>query len=66
MNGVLPRDFSTVDRKARMKIESRGLPLRPADERIRDFDEAIIRLDDEWAMVAGRKAATAIDRYLGW
>ena len=50
MNGVLPRDFSTVDRKARMKIESRGLPLRPADERIRDFDEAIIRLDDEWAM----------------
>ena len=50
MNGVLPRDFSTVDCKARMKIESRGLPLRPADERIRDFDEAIIRLDDEWAM----------------
>ena len=50
MNGVLPRDFSTVDRKARMKIESRGLPLRPANERIRDFDEAIIRLDDEWAV----------------
>ena len=50
MNGVLPRDFSTVDRKSRMKIESRGLPLRPANERIRDFDEAIIRLDDEWAV----------------
>ena len=46
---ALPRDFSTVDRKARMKIESRGLRLRPAEERIRDFDEAIIRLDEEWA-----------------
>ena len=50
MTGMLPRDFSPVDRKARMKIESHGLPLRPADERIRDFDEAIVRLDDEWAL----------------
>jgi glutamate synthase (NADPH/NADH) small chain len=46
---TLPRDFSTVDRKARMKLESGGLPLRPAAERITDFDEAIIRLDEEWA-----------------
>ena len=49
MYDPLPRDFSTVDRKARMKIESRGLPLRPAEERVMDFDEAIIRLDEEWA-----------------
>jgi len=49
MNDTLLRDFSTVDRKARMKIESRGLPLRPAAERVMDFDEAIIRLDEEWA-----------------
>jgi glutamate synthase (NADPH) small chain len=45
----MPRDFSTVDRKARMKLESNGLPLRPAGERIKDFDEAIIRLDEDWA-----------------
>lgn len=47
---ILPRDFSSVDRKARMAIESRGLPLRPARERLLDFDEVVIRLDEEWAM----------------
>ena len=46
----LPRDFSTVDRRKRMKLESDGLPLRPASERVLDFDEAIIRLDEEWAI----------------
>jgi glutamate synthase (NADPH/NADH) small chain len=45
----LARDFSTVDRKSRMQLEARGLPLRPAAERIKDFDEAIIRLDEQWA-----------------
>jgi glutamate synthase (NADPH/NADH) small chain len=45
----LPRDFSTMDRKARMKLTSHGLPLRPAEERVMDFDEAIIRLDEDWA-----------------
>jgi glutamate synthase (NADPH/NADH) small chain len=50
MGGQLPRDFSSVDRKARMKVESYGLPVRPARERVRDFDEAIVRLDEDWAM----------------
>ncbi|MFH2040630.1 MAG: NAD(P)-dependent oxidoreductase [Chloroflexota bacterium] len=50
MTGILSRDFSSVDRKERMKIESSGLPLRPAKERIKDFDEAILRLDEEWAV----------------
>jgi glutamate synthase (NADPH/NADH) small chain len=43
------RDFSSVDRKARMAIPSHGLLLRPATERVKDFDEAIIRIDEEWA-----------------
>jgi len=47
---VLPRDFTSVDRKARMALESRGLPLRPSTERILDFDEVVMRLDEEWAM----------------
>ncbi|MFN2145036.1 MAG: FAD-dependent oxidoreductase [Anaerolineales bacterium] len=47
---MIERDFSTVDRKARMKLESRGLPLRPAEERVHDFDEAIIRVDEDWAI----------------
>lgn len=55
MNAALPRDFSSVDRKARMNIKSRGLPLRPANERVMDFDEIIIRLDEDWAKYeAGR------------
>ncbi|MBN2387562.1 MAG: NAD(P)-dependent oxidoreductase [Anaerolineales bacterium] len=45
-----PRDFTAVDRKVRMQIESRGLPVRPPEERVRDFDEAIIRLDEDWAV----------------
>jgi len=51
----LPRDFSSVDRKERMKLESRGLPMRPPQERIKDFDEAIIRLDEEWAIYEARR-----------
>jgi glutamate synthase (NADPH/NADH) small chain len=46
---MLERDFSSVDRRSRMKLESHGLPLRPAAQRVRDFDESIIRLDEEWA-----------------
>ncbi len=46
----LARDFSSVDRKERMAFESRGLPLRPAQERILDFDEVVMRLDEEWAV----------------
>src|SRR5512139_1062239 len=45
----LPRDFSSVDRKSRMAIPSHGLTVRPADERVKDWDEAIIRIDEEWA-----------------
>jgi glutamate synthase (NADPH/NADH) small chain len=46
----IPRDFSSVDRKARMAIESLGIPVRPAAERVKDWDEAIIRVDEDWAM----------------
>jgi glutamate synthase (NADPH/NADH) small chain len=50
MTEMLPRDFSAIDRKERMKIESLGLPVRVANERKKDFDEAIIRLDEDWAI----------------
>lgn len=55
MPNNMPRDFSTVNRKERMKIESGGLPLRPAAERVKDFDEAIIRLDEDWAKREARR-----------
>lgn len=46
---AIERDFSSVDRKERMALESHGLPLRNAAERILDFDEVVMRLDEEWA-----------------
>ena len=52
---MLPRDFSTVDRKARMALESRGLPLRPASERLQDFDEVVMRVDEEWAVYEAQR-----------
>jgi glutamate synthase (NADPH) small chain len=38
-----------------MALESRGLPLRPAGERLLDFDEVVIRLDEEWAMYEAQR-----------
>jgi glutamate synthase (NADPH/NADH) small chain len=43
-------DFSKIDRKSRVHMPSRGLPTRPACERVRDFLEARDRLDPEWAV----------------
>jgi glutamate synthase (NADPH) small chain len=43
-------DFSLIDRKARIHLPSRGLPTRPAEERVQDFNEARAVLDEEWAM----------------
>lgn len=43
------REFPGLDRKARMSLEFRGLPVRPADERIRDFEEALILFTPEQA-----------------
>jgi len=42
-------DFSTLDRKARIHLASRGLPTRLASERVKDFLEARAPLDEEWA-----------------
>ncbi len=45
----LQPDYSKLDRKARVRMASRGLPTRPADERVKDFHEARAPLDGEWA-----------------
>ena len=42
-------DFSSLDRKARIRLPSRGLPTRPAAERVKDFLEARAPLEAEWA-----------------
>lgn len=38
-----------IDRKARIHLPSRGLPTRPVDERVKDFNEGRAPLDAEWA-----------------
>jgi glutamate synthase (NADPH/NADH) small chain len=45
----IPRDFSSVDRRARMKLPFTGLPVRPAAERAQDFDEVVLPVDIAWA-----------------
>jgi len=50
MTTILPRDFSSIDRKERMQLESDGLPLRLSTERVKDFDEAVIRVEEDWAI----------------
>jgi glutamate synthase (NADPH) small chain len=45
----LARDFSSMDRKARMAKDSLGLPMRPAAERVHDFNEPISWVDYDWA-----------------
>lgn len=42
-------DPSKIDRKARMRLKSRGLIVRPAIERVHDFKETVILGDEKWA-----------------
>lgn len=39
----------SIDRKARIHLPSRGLPTRPAAERVKDFEESRAALDEDWA-----------------
>lgn len=45
----LVQDWSTIDRKARMKLQSKGLPLRSAGERVCDFEDVFIQMDADQA-----------------
>jgi glutamate synthase (NADPH) small chain len=44
------KEFSGLDRKERMRLETKGLPLRSPEERVRDFDDVVLPLDAERAM----------------
>jgi glutamate synthase (NADPH/NADH) small chain len=45
-----PDTSQKIDRKERMKIPFQDLELRPPEERILDFDDAVIPFDEERAM----------------
>jgi glutamate synthase (NADPH/NADH) small chain len=42
-------EFAQLDRKARIQLPSRGIPTRPASERLKDFSEVREPLDEQWA-----------------
>jgi glutamate synthase (NADPH/NADH) small chain len=44
-----PRNFSKIRRPPRLRLSSRGLPVRPVAQRVQDFDEAILLFDEEQA-----------------
>jgi glutamate synthase (NADPH) small chain len=44
------REFPGVDRKARMRLPFPGLPVRPVEERVHDFNEVLILFTPEQAI----------------
>ncbi len=50
-----PREFPGVDRKARMQLPTKGLPIRPVAERILDFNEVILPLDPAQAVYEAKR-----------
>ena len=42
-------DSMQIDRKARMRLKSQGLLVRPADDRVHDFNETVQLGDEKWA-----------------
>jgi glutamate synthase (NADPH/NADH) small chain len=45
-----PLSIDLSDRQARMKLLSRGLPERRAEQRCRDFNEIYLPVDESWAI----------------
>lgn len=58
---TIPRDFSSVDRRARMALSSRGLPYRPVSERMDDFNEAMIEMEEGWARYEATRCIHCLD-----
>ena len=54
-------DFLAIDRKSRTLTSSRGIVTRPAVERICDFDDVVIPMDAEWAMMEAARCVQCPD-----
>ncbi len=52
MTQSIPSEFLAIDRKKRAMSPCEGVGLRPAEERVRDFNDAIIPLGAECAQIA--------------
>ena len=51
-----------IDRKARMSLMSQGLSVRPARERVRDFDESVLLGDEKWAQYEASRCLHCYNR----
>jgi glutamate synthase (NADPH/NADH) small chain len=49
------REFPGVDRKARMNLPYYGLPVRPTQERVKDFGEAVLPFTPEQAIAEAQR-----------
>jgi glutamate synthase (NADPH) small chain len=58
---TLNREIPTVDRKSRMRLASVGLPVRPASERLADFNEVMIPLTEEQAIQEAKRCLHCAD-----
>lgn len=57
----IPGDFLAIDRKIRAKTPSLGVRTRPVEERVRDFDDVVIPLDPESAMLEAARCVQCPD-----
>ena len=49
------REFPGVDRKERMQLISAGLPIRPPDERVKDFEGVLLIPDTDTAIMEAQR-----------
>jgi len=49
MPQAIPSDFLAIDRKFRARIPFEDILLRDPKERVNDFDDVVIAMDEEWA-----------------
>jgi glutamate synthase (NADPH/NADH) small chain len=58
---TIPGDFLAIDRKSRARTISRGVRTRPAAERICDFDDVVIPLDPDTAILEASRCIQCPD-----
>ena len=55
-------DSMQIDRKARMRLKSQGLLVRPADDRVHDFNETVHLGDEKWAQYEASRCIHCYNR----
>ena len=55
------REFPGVDRKERMQLISAGLPIRPPEERVKDFEGILLIPDADTAIMEARRCIHCLD-----